>query len=369
MALWDKLKQEFIDIIEWVDDTQDTMVYRFPRYQKEIKMGAQLTVREGQVAVFINEGQLADVYKPGRYELQTQNMPILTTLKGWKYGFNSPFKAEVYFVATRNFTDRKWGTKNPVMLRDPEFGPIRIRAFGNYALRVDDPAAFIREIVGTDGQFTTEEITDQLRNLIVTRFSDKVAESKIPILDMAANYDEMSKFLEDKIQPEFGEYGLKLTKFLIENISLPEKVEEALDKRSSMGIIGDLSKYTQYQAAEAMEAAAENPSGDAGAGIGMGMGFAMANQMAKGMNMGNVEQPQTPQTPPPIPGVMKVYVAIDGKREGPYNKTQLMELIAKGTLTNDTLVWQEGMAGWEKAAAVDNVKSLLGSVPPPLPPG
>ena len=368
MALWDKLKHEFIDIIEWVDDTQDTMVYRFPRYQKEIKMGAQLTVREGQMAVFINEGQIADVYKPGRYELQTQNMPILTTLKGWKYGFNSPFKAEVYFVATRNFTDRKWGTKNPIMLRDPEFGPIRIRAFGNYAVRVDDPATFIREIVGTDGDFSTDEITDQLRNLIITRFSDKIAESKIPILDLAANYDEMSKYLEDRIQPEFGEYGLKLTKFLIENISLPEKVEEALDKRSSMGIIGDLSRYTQYQAAEAMEAAANNPSGDAGAGIGMGMGFAMANQMAKGMNMGGTEQPQqAPQTPPPIPGAIKIYLALDGKQEGPFNQTELTAMIASGRFTRDTLVWKEGMSGWLKAAEVDDVKDLFGSVPPPLP--
>jgi membrane protease subunit (stomatin/prohibitin family) len=280
MGLFDKLKGEFIDIIEWTDSSNDTMVWRFPRYQNEIKNGAKLTVRESQVAVFVNEGQIADAFTPGMYELTTQNLPILSTLKGWKYGFNSPFKAEVYFVSMRQFTNLKWGTKNPIMVRDAEFGPLRIRAFGSYAMRVKDAKLFLKEIAGTDHEFTTEEINEQLRNIVVTRFSDAVASSKIPVLDMAANYDEFSKVIHEKINPEFNEIGIDLTKMLIENISLPEEVEKVLDKRTSMGIVGNLGAYTQFQAANAMEQAAQNPNGGlAGAGVGMGMGWAMGNQM------------------------------------------------------------------------------------------
>ncbi|MEI7669672.1 MAG: SPFH domain-containing protein, partial [Pseudomonadota bacterium] len=269
MGLFDKLKGEFVDIIEWTDSSNDTMVWRFPRYQNEIKMGAKLTVRESQVAVFVNEGKMADVYQPGMYDLQTQNMPLMTTLKGWKFGFNSPFKAEVYFVNTKQFTNQKWGTKNPIMIRDAEFGPIRIRAFGNYAIRIMDAKLFLKEIAGTDNQFTTEEITDQLRNLVITRFTDAIAESKIPVLDMASNYDELSKFVGEKINPEFKEMGIEVTKLLIENISLPPEVEAALDKRSSMGIIGNLGAYAQFQAANSMEKAAENGNSIMGAGMGM----------------------------------------------------------------------------------------------------
>ena len=176
MGLWDKLKGELIDIIEWLDDSRDTLVYRFPRYQNEIKYGAKLTVREGQAAVFVNEGKIADVFAPGMYELQTSNLPILATLKGWKYGFDSPFKAEVYFVSTRRFTDQKWGTKNPIMLRDPEFGPGRLRAFGSFEFKASDPAAIIREISGTDGDFTVDDINDQIRNIVITRFTDALGE-------------------------------------------------------------------------------------------------------------------------------------------------------------------------------------------------
>ena len=222
MGLWDKLTGEFVDIIEWTDDSQDTMVWRFERHGNEIKYGAQLTVRESQVAVFVNEGQIADVFFPGRYVLETQNIPILSTLQGWKHGFESPFKAEVYFVNTRRFTDLKWGTKNPVMMRDPEFGPVRLRAFGTYEIRVADSGAFLREIVGTDGHFTTDEVTDQLRNLIVSRFSQEVGGSGIPVLDLAGNYDQLSTFVTNKIAPDFGQYGLELTKLLVENVSLPE---------------------------------------------------------------------------------------------------------------------------------------------------
>jgi len=363
MGLWDKIKHELIDIIEWTDDSSNTMVWRFPRFQNEIKNGAQLTVRESQVGVFVSEGKIADVYQPGRYELTTQNMPVLTTIRGWKYGFNSPFKVEVYFVNTKNFTDQKWGTKNPIMLRDAEFGPIRLRAFGTFAIKVADAAKFIKEIAGTQAHFTAEEVSEQLRNLIVTRFTDSIAESKIPILDLAANYDELSKFISAKINPEFGEYGLEVTKFLVENISLPPEVEQALDKRSSMGILGNLSQYAQYQAANAMEAAAKNPGGNASEGIGMGMGFAMANQMGQMFN----QQKQAGNTPPPLPG-NTFFVAVNGQQQGPHSPQVIQQLVQQGTVTRETLVWKQGMAGWTKASDVSELNSFFAAAPPPLPP-
>ncbi|MEJ1238755.1 SPFH domain-containing protein [Chryseolinea sp. T2] len=367
MGLWDKIKHELIDIIEWTDDnSNDTMVWRFPRFQNEIKNGAQLTVRESQVAVFVSEGKIADVYQPGRHELTTANMPVLTTIRGWKYGFNSPFKVEVYFVNTKNFTDQKWGTKNPIMLRDAEFGPIRLRAFGTYALRVSDAALFIKEIAGTQAHFTTEEVTEQLRNLIVTRFSDAVAESKIPVLDLAANYDELSKFISSKIDPEFGEYGLKITKFLVENVSLPQEVEQALDKRSSMGILGNLNQYAQFQAANAMEAAAKNPGGGASDGMGLGMGFAMAQQMGQMFNQQGNASAQGGPPPLPASGV-QYFVAVNGQQQGPYTQNNLQQMVQQGTLTRDTLVWKNGLASWIKAGEASDLSSLFGAVPPPLP--
>jgi membrane protease subunit (stomatin/prohibitin family) len=369
MGLWDKIKGEFIDIIEWTDPSNDTLVYRFERHQNEIKMGAKLTVRESQLAVFVNEGQIADVFQPGMYTLQTQNMPILSTLKGWKYGFNSPFKAEVYFVNTRQFTNQKWGTKNPVMLRDAEFGPVRLRAFGSYAMRVKDPVKFIKEIAGTDGHFTTDEVTEQLRNIVITRFTDAVAESRIPVLDLASNYDELSKFVDTKMKPEFEEYGIELTKLLIENISLPPEVEAALDKRSSMGIIGNLGAFTQFQAANSMEKAAENPGGFAGAGVGMGMGFAMSNQMGNMFQnnqfngaSGNVG------TPPPMPPQILYYVASNGQQTGPFNEGQLAQMVQSGALKRESLVWKQGMAAWSAAGQVAELANLFGATPPPVPP-
>jgi membrane protease subunit (stomatin/prohibitin family) len=275
------LSGQFIDVIEWTDDTRDTMVYRFERQGHEIKYGAKLTVREGQTAVFIHEGQLADIFTPGLYMLETNNMPILTTLQHWDHGFKSPFKSEIYFVNTNRFTDLKWGTKNPIMLRDPEFGPTRIRAFGTYTVKVADAGRFMTEIVGTDGEFTTDEITYQIRNIIVQQFSQVVAGSGIPVLDMAANTGEFGKLVASRISETIGQYGLTLPELYIENISLPPAVEEALDKRTSMGVVGDLNKYTQYSAAEAMQAAASG-SGDGGtmgAGLGAGLGMAMGNMM------------------------------------------------------------------------------------------
>ncbi len=366
MGIWDKLRHELIDIIEWMDPSNDTMVYRFERHDNEIKHGAKLIVREGQAAVFIDRGQIADVFTPGMYTLETKNLPILSTLLGWKYGFDSPFKCEVYFVSTRRFTDLKWGTKNPVMTRDPEFGPVRLRAFGTYETRVTDPGTFIKEIVGTDGHFTTDEITEQLRNLIVSRFTDLLGESKIPVLDLAANYDELGTFLTDRIGPDYAGYGLELTKMLVENISLPPAVEEALDKRTSMGVIGDLKRYTQFQAAEAMGDAANN-EGMAGGGMAMGMGFAMANQMGNAMT-GN-SGAQGAGAPPPLPQQGTTYfVALNGQQTGPFDMATLKGQVSAGHLTRETLVWSQGMAQWSKAADVPDIAALFAAVPPPLPP-
>lgn len=365
MGILNKIKGEFIDIIEWLDPSNDTMIHRFERYENEIKYGAKLIVRESQVAVFVNEGQIADVFLPGTITLETQNMPILTTLKGWKYGFHSPFKAEVYFCNTKNFTDLKWGTKNPVMMRDTDFGMVRIRAFGNYAMRIKDPVKFIKEIAGTDGSFTTDKITEQLKNIVMTRFTDIVASSKIPVLDLASNYDELSKFVYDRIGSEFLEYGIELSKFLVENISLPPDVEAAMDKRTSMGVVGNLNAFTQYQTAVGIEEAAKNPGGSASAGIGMGMGFAMANQMGQNMSQNNNVNQQQNTTPPPL---TQYYVAVNGQQTGPFGEQQLAQMVQNGQLKKDTLVWKTGMAEWVAAGQVPEVAKLFTQVPPPLPP-
>jgi len=369
MAFWDKLTGEFIDIIEWTDSSNDTLVWRFERYQNEIKNGAKLTVRQQQVAIFVNEGQIADIFTSGMHELKTENLPALSTLQGWKYGFNSPFKAEVYFVNLRTFTDNKWGTKNPITIRDPELGAIQMRAFGNFNIKVANPQKLLEEIVGTDGHFTLDEIHSQLKTMTVSRFSDAVAESNIPILDIAANYDELSELMKQKMNPDFEEYGLSLHNFLVENVSLPPNLQEALDKRTSMNILGDLNRYSQYQSANAMEEAAKNPGGDASAGIGMGMGFAMANQMGQ-QTMGNQQQtPSAPptSTPPPLPTENSYFVAVDGQQTGPYPVSQIKQKISNSEVQRSSLVWSEGMSGWLKADEVDELKPLFASVPPPLP--
>ena len=363
MGLWDIILGQFIDVIEWTGDADDVMVSRFDRQGNEIKYGAMLTVRESQMAVFVNEGQIADVFSPGLYELETANLPILTTLQSWPFGFKSPFKAEVYFLSTRQFIDLKWGTKNPIMMRDSEFGPIRLRGFGTYTIRITDPAKFLREVAGTDDYFTTDEITDQLRNLIVSRFAEITGESEIPILDMAANYDQLGQFLTNRINPEFAAYGLELTKLLVENISLPAEVEKALDKRTSMGVVGDLRKYTEFQTAEALTKAAENEGGG-GAAVAMGMGFAMANKLGETLNS---PPPVNQDGPPPIPPQHQYYIVVDGKRAGPYDPPELIEQIENGSMTRRTLVWRGGMRKWRKASELDEIVEIFDQVPPGVP--
>lgn len=294
MGIFDAIKSQFIEVIEWLDESGNTMLYRFPVRGQEIKNNAQLIVRESQAAVFVYEGQIADVFGPGRYSISGGNTPILTKLGAWKYGFNSPFKSEVYFANTKQFTDLKWGTMNPIMMRDADFGMVRLRAFGIYSIRVADPRAFIKEIAGTNGRFETEDIEGQLKRTLVSGFTDALGESKIPALDLASNYDELSQFCRNKLNEEFKSYGLELTKFFVENISLPPEVEAAMDKRTSMGVIGDVGRYAQFQAADAMRDAAQNPSGGAGMGAGLGAGFAIGNQMM-GQMSNAMNQPQQQQ--------------------------------------------------------------------------
>src|SRR5688572_10474385 len=290
MGIMDKIKEaasnQFIEVIEWLDPSQDTLLYRFPVYQQEIKNGAQLIVRESQAAVFVFEGQVADVFAPGRYTIDGGNTPILSKLGAWKHGFNSPIKSEVYFVNTKQFTDMKWGTSNPIMLRDSDFGIVRLRAFGAYSLRVADPGTFIKEIAGTNAHFQTEDIDGQLKRAIVSEFSDAIGEMKIPALDLAAQYKEIGDAIRGKINQDFNSYGLEVTKFYIENISLPPEVEAAMDKRASMGALGDAQKYMQFQAADALRDAAQNEGGGAGLGAGLGAGFAVGGQMANAFGAG-----------------------------------------------------------------------------------
>jgi len=373
MGIWDKIKGEFIDIIEWLDESRTTMVYRFERYQNEIKNGAKLVVRESQVAAFVSEGQLADVFTPGTYTLETKNLPILATLKGWKYGFNSPFKAEAYFVNMRAFTDLKWGTKNPIIVRDKEYGPIRLRTFGSYVIRVKDVPVFLKNIVGTDSRFTTEEITEDLRNQIVTSVSDAIAESGIPILDMAANQLELGDLLRQRIQPEFDNYGLEVVKLRVENISLPPEVEAFLDKGSSMRMVGNLDQFTKFQVANSMEKAAEN-SGAAGGMMGMGLGYVMGGQMGGAVQQG--AQPGAAPggagaAPPPIPGSVPFFVAVGGQQTGPFDMATLKLHAQTGKLAMDSLVWKQGMATWTKAGEVAELAQVfaVGQAPPPIPPG
>ncbi|MCA0918929.1 SPFH domain-containing protein [Pseudooceanicola nanhaiensis] len=371
MGIFDFLSGQFIDVIHWTDDTRDTMVWRFEREGHEIKYGAKLTVREGQAAVFVHEGQLADVFTPGLYMLETNNMPILTSLQHWDHGFQSPFKSEVYFVNTTRFSDLKWGTKNPIIARDPEFGPVRLRAYGTYTIRVSDPARFLGEIVGTDGEFTMDEISYQIRNIIVQEFSRAIASSGIPVLDMAANTADLGKLVAKEIAPTLTDYGLEIPELYIENISLPEAVEAVLDKRTSVGLAGDLGKYTQFSAAEAMTAAATTPNSGMAAGMGAGMGMAMGSQMAGAAGpWGPRPAAAAPVAAPPPPPVEKVWhLAENGQTKGPFSRATLGRMAADGALTRETYVWTAGQDGWLKAGDVTELAQLFTILPPPPPPG
>ena len=366
-----KLTGELIDIIQWLDDSNNTLVYRFERLNNEIKYGAKLTVREGQMAVFINEGQLADVYKPGMYTLTTQNMPILATLKGWKYGFESPFKAEVYFVSTRKFTDMKWGTPGPATMRDKEFGIVRATAFGIYTIRIKDPGIFIKDISGTEGRFTTDAIQENLRGKIGLRIKEVMPELGLSIIDLEAKVTQMGSMLRERIGPDFEAMGLELCEVQVQDIGLPEEVEKAIDKRGAIAAVGNLQAYTQYETASAIHDAATAPNSAAGAGMGLGAGFAMGGnmfgQMGAAQAATNAGGGTAPATPPPLPAAAAFHVAINGQQAGPFDMGTLQGQAGSGALKRDSLVWKAGMAQWVKASEVPELAALFASVPPPAP--
>ncbi len=311
MGLINFVKNQFIEVIEWLDSTTDTIVYKFPDNNKEINMGAQLTVRESQSAIFVNEGQIADIFPPGMYTLTTNNLPVLTALKSWKYGFNSPFKSEIYFVNTKQFTDQKWGTANPIMMRDADFGMIRLRGFGVYSFRVSDPKALMLEIAGTNKIFKTEDIHEQIKKQLVSSLFDAIATSQIAALDLAMRYDEIGEQTAANLNQKLNKIGISMTSLVIENISLPEEVETALDKRTSMGALGNLNNYTQFQTAEAIGNMGKKEGGGNTA-FDMGAGLAMSKMMMDALTK-TTETPAVAPTSSPISTGKKLFCSNCGK--------------------------------------------------------
>ncbi len=379
MSLWNALKgqaaAQFLDVLEWTDNTSDTLVYRFPVFQKAIQDGGKLVVREGQTAVFLAEGKLSDVFSPGTYELSTRTKPIMAFFESIKYGLNMPYKGDVYFVSTRQFTDQKWGTPNPIPVRDADLGVVRLRAFGSFAFRVSDPALFLKEIVGTAGIFSTDEITGHVKRKVVAALADTIGEAKIPLLDLVAHYMDFGDALKDRLNTWFqGNWGLTLTDFVVENISVPPEVEKMMDKRSSMALAGDMNAYTQFQAANAMEDAAKGSGGGGAfmeAGLGLAMGANMAGALGRAQASGGVFNPQAglsagpPPLPPALPGeVLFHYAGPDGVK-AQLNAADIATRV-RG-VAGRHLAWKDGMANWVDAASVPEVAAAFASTPPPLP--
>ena len=375
MGIWDTLtqhaKSQFLEVIEWLDDSNDTIVYRFPVFNQKITDQSKLVVRERQAAVFISEGQLSEVFGPGTYTLDTRNAPIMSFFKTIAYKLEYPYKGDVYFVNTKVFRENRWGTANPFMMRDAEFGPVRVRAFGIYSFRVTDPATFLRQVVGTDGLFTTDEINGQLKRQLVSGLASAVGGAKIPVLDLAANYMDLGDRIAQELNGRFEEsYGVTLADFTIENISLPPEVEKALDTRSMMGVLGDLNAYTQLKTADAIGVAAANP-GIGGAGIGMGVGFGRGNQMGavmgQSMNQGGGGfNPQTGMQgggaaqPPPLPTEQRLHY------NGPSGQAQrtVAEIVQRVVADRggNHMLWAAGWPGWK---SWKEVAEVAGQVPPP----
>ena len=386
MGLMDKLKGELVDIIEWVDDSRSTLAWRFPRYQNEIKNGAQLIVREGQEAAFVYRGALADVFEPGAYELTSENLPILSTLQGWKHGFDSPFRSEVYFINTRPVTDLRWGTPQPVTVRDPDFGMVQVRANGLCVVKIADTGIFLKEVIGTDSAVEAEEISELLRRVITLAFSDLVMETGLGAIDLQGRQVELSGKLRDFVAERVDdEFGLEIPEITM-NISLPDEITQAMTRGVARGVeeggfldnVGDMGRYQQAKAAEAMVAAADNPGGSAmGDMMQMGMGVAMAGQMAN--QLGNAMNPQAAApaaaapaagggAPPPLPGAGPTFhVDAGGQPGGPFTIAQMQAGIANGQIVGTTLVWSQGMAEWAPAQTVPALQQLF-AAPPPLPP-
>ena len=375
MGLINKLKGELVDIIEWLDDSRSTLAWRFPRYQNEIKNGAQLIVREGQQAVFVYRGQIADVFGPGNYELTTENLPILSTLQGWKHGFDSPFRSEVYFLNMRQVTDLRWGTPQPVTVRDPDFKMVQVRANGLCIVRIADPEVFLREVIGTDSTVEAEEITELLRRVITLAFSDMVLESGLGAIDLQGRQVELSANLRDFVQDRVDdEFGLEITSVTM-NISLPDEITQAMTRGVARGVeeggyahnVGDVQRLQQVRAADAMLAAAENEGGSAmGDAMQMGMGVAMAGQMTEQMRNATGSGGGAPAGPPPLPAQALYHVDVGGQAAGPYTIAQVQEGVAEGRITGTTLVWTAGMSAWAPAGTVPALASVF-AAPPPIP--
>lgn len=383
MSLWGTLtgaaKAQFLDVIQWINEGTDAVVYRFPIAQQAITDGSKLIVREGQAAVFLSEGKMSDVFGPGSYDLATKNAPIAGFFQSIKYGLNMPYKGDIFFVSTKQFTDQKWGTANPIPLRDADLGVVRIRAFGNYAWRVTDPAAFIRELVGANGLFSTDEINGQLKRKLVSALADTIGESKIAVLDLVAQYLDLGDALRQRLTGWFQEnYGITLTDFVVENISVPPEVEKMMDRRSSMALAGDMNTYTQFAAADAMRAAAERPGGGGGPFMDAGLGLAMGNAMGQQLNKAQSapQQAFNPQqglgggraAPPPLPPAETWHYAGPDGQQLELAANQIADRV-KANPGGRHLVWKEGMAGWTAAGEVAEIAAVLKKGPPPLPPG
>jgi len=320
MSILNFLKGELLDIIEWTDDSRDTLSYRFPDDDKEIKNGAQLIVRESQVAQFVAAGKYADTFQPGKHTLTTENIPILSTILGWKYGFNSPFKCDVYYVNTRLFTGNKWGTSNPVMMRDKDFGVVRLRAFGTYDFRIVDVPKFLKEVAGTDQNFRLDEFADTMRSRMVSMFTDALATAQVPALDVASRYSEMGEALLPIINPAMvSKYGIEITSFILENVSVPPEVEQAIDKRSGMSVVGNLNDYVKYQMGFSMGQGGEGAAA-AAVPAQMAMGFGMAQEMMRSMN----------QPPPLMPTAAAPAVAAAVPALDILNPAQVAQMLGVG---------------------------------------
>ena len=374
------LSGQFIDIIEWLDDGQDTMVYRFERHNNEIKNGAKLVVRPGQAAVFVNEGGtgVADVFEPGTHELTTANLPILSTLMGWKHGFESPFKAEVYFFKTTKITDLKWGTRAPITVECEGYGMFDLRANGSYVMQISDPQKFLKEKVGTDGNFEVDEISNDLREEILMNVSDRLGEMELDPGKLTGKMKDISEELQAPLQEYFGTLGLEITRFRVGSISMPDDVRKELMEMSRLGAKklsgadpAAMQNLTALRASRAMGDLANNPGagGVAGAGMGMGMGMAMGSQMG-GALTGAAQPAAAPQQAPPLPGAAaatgtEYTVAINDEKYGPYDLNHLQKMADDGSFKPDMLVWAKGMGAWTKAGEVPELSALFG--PPPLP--
>ncbi|MDF0528665.1 SPFH domain-containing protein [Tsukamurella sp. 8F] len=374
MGLMDRVRGELVDIIEWIDDSRSTMAWRFPRYNNEIKNGAQLIVREGQEALFVYRGRLADRYGPGHYELISENMPIMSTLQGWQHGFKSPFRSEVYFVNHRPITDLRWGTPNPITIRDPDFGMVQVRANGLCVVRVVDAEVFLREVIGTDSNVDADEIAELLRRTIATAFSDMLLQTGVGAIDLQGRQvqlaDQLRQYVQTRVQAQYG-----ITCESIEmNISLPDEITAAMTRGVARGVeergfidnVGDMNRFQQGRAGDAMLASAQNPGGGTmGDMMAAGMGMAMAQQFGQNFQ-GDPQQgqwQQGQQAPPPLPGASVYHVDQGGQAAGPFPIAQLRSM----GLTRETLVWAPTMPGWAPAGQVAELAQLFHQSPPPLP--